>query len=149
MHAAKLDAALKQHRDLIYVLLRQYRQLEKRFLLRTDLVEMLEAFCADEPGQALRESEFYRLIQSGQEAFFRDSAMYLDVRRRVGRREFWHVHCEEMVARPISVAEFLRTKERIVDPDRNGAPTLEFDLQRTAFEIKGSGGIAGHAVDHG
>ena len=124
-----LEKTMQQHRDIIYLLLRKYRQLESRFLLRTDLVEALDAFCAEDPGSVLCDTSFYRLIHSAQEGFFRDAALYLDVRWRVAHREYWQLHCDDMVIRRISVAEFLRAKERLVDLSRDGEPSLEVDLQ--------------------
>jgi sucrose synthase len=126
---AELEQSLKELRDTLYLLLRRYRDEEKPFLLRSDVVEVLEDFCSEEPGASLHGSHVYRLLHAAQEAFFRDSAMYLDVRWRVAQRSFWMLHCEEMSLREISVTEFLRAKEQIVEPEFHRLPTLEFDLK--------------------
>ena len=145
-----LEKSVQEHRDVIYLLLREYRQLQTRFLLHTDLVERLEQFCSEEPGSVLRDTSLYRLIYAAQEAFFRDSAMYLDVRWKVAQRDFWQIHCEDMMIRKISVAEFLRAKERIVDPMLNGVPRLDVDLkpfERGFPRLKDTRSI-GHGVEY-
>ncbi len=125
----KLEQAIDEHRETLYLLLKRYRDANKPFLLRSDIVEILEAFCEDEPGAAMSNSPVHRLFHAAQEAFFRDSAMYLDVRWRVAKRGFWQLHCDQLSFREISVSEFLRAKDQIVDPDLYLAPTLEFDLK--------------------
>jgi sucrose synthase len=124
-----LERLLLEHRDTLYVLLRRYRDREKPFLLHSDLVEILDDFCATGPGTALRNSVFCRLMQAAQEAFFRDSAMYLDVRWGVARRGYWQLDCEQMSLREITVSQFLRSKEQIIDPTLRDVPTLDFDLK--------------------
>jgi sucrose synthase len=124
-----LERLLLEHRDTLYVLLRRYRDREKPFLLHSDLVEILDDFCATGPGTALRNSVFCRLMQAAQEAFFRDSAMYLDVRWGVARRGYWQLDCEQMSLREITVSQFLRSKEQIIDPTLRSVPTLDFDLK--------------------
>ncbi|MFW6171004.1 MAG: sucrose synthase, partial [Planctomycetota bacterium] len=71
----------------------------------------------------------HRLLRGGQEAFFRNSGMFLDARLHVGHRQFWQFDCEDLVVRKISVAHFLRAKEHIVDSTANGDPILEVDLK--------------------
>ena len=124
-----LERVLVEHRETVYVLLRRYRDQEKPFLLHSDLVEIIEDFCTTDPGTALRGSALDRLMHAAQEAFFRDSAMYLDVRWGVARRGFWQLDCEQMSFREISVSQFLRSKEQIVNPALRSIPTLEFDLK--------------------
>ena len=127
--SADLEQSIEDHRDALYLLLRRYRDEDKPFLLRSDIVDMLDEFCAEEPGAAMCESPIHRLLRAAQEAFFRDSAMYLDVRWRVAQRGFWQLHCEELSCRDISVSEFLRAKEQILEPEFHPSPTLEFDLK--------------------
>ncbi len=124
-----LEQSIQEHRDAVYVLLRRYRDEGKSFLLRSDIISVLDEFCSTEPGTGMQGSPVHRLLRGTQEACFRDSAMYLDVRMRVGQRGFWLLHCEELSFREISVTEFLRVKERIVESEPNHAPTLEIDLK--------------------
>jgi sucrose synthase len=129
MPSNDLERLLLEHRETIYLLLRRYREQEKPFLLRSDLVEILEDFCSTEPGTVLRHSPFHRLMHAAQESFFRDSAMFLDVRWGVARREFWQLDCEQMSLRQITISQFLRSKEQMIDPALRSIPTLEFDLK--------------------
>ena len=146
----ELEKTVKEHRDVVYLLLRRYRELEKRFLLRTDLIETLEEFCAEEPGTVLKQTPLYRLLRAGHEAFFRNSSMLLDVRPRVGHRQFWQFDCQDMLVSSISVAQFLRAKERIINPAANGTPALEVDLkpfERGFPRLKDKRSI-GHGVEY-
>ncbi len=129
MKSSDLERFCNEHRDAVYLLLRRYRDQDKSFLLSSDLVEILEDFCTTQPGVELRDSPLHRLMEAAQEAFFRDSAMYLDVRWSVARRGFWQLDCEQMSLRQITISQFLRSKERIVDPALRSIPTLEFDLK--------------------
>ncbi len=124
-----LEQSVQQHRDVLYLLLRRYRDEHKPFLLRSDVAEILDEFCATDLGSKLRGSPVYRLLHAVQEGFFRDSAMYLDVRWRVAQRQFWQFHCEELSLREISVTEFLGGKEQIVQPESHLKPRLEFDMK--------------------
>jgi len=126
---ADLEHSLDEQRDTIYLLLRRYRDEGKSFLLRSDIVRILDEFCSTEPGSAMLDTPVHRLLHAAQEAFFRDSAMYLDVRWSVAKRGFWLLHCEELSLDEISVAEFLRIKEQIVEPELRHVPTLEIDLK--------------------
>lgn len=107
---AEFEQSLQEHRDTIYPLLRRYREEDKPFLLRSDIVEILDEFCSSASGQVLDGTPVYRLLHAVQEVYFRDSTMYLDVRWRVGQRRFWQLHCEELSLREIAVGEFLRIK---------------------------------------
>lgn len=129
MKNTELEQSLGQHRDAVYLLLRKYRDAGKPFLLRSDIVAVLEEFCDSEIGAPLRNTPVYQLLHAAQEAFFRDSEMYLDVRWRVSRRTFWQLHCEHLSVREISVSRFLRSKEQIVEPQANYDAVLEIDLQ--------------------
>lgn len=128
MYAA-LEQSLQDHRDAAYLLLRHYRNAATPFLLRSGILKLLEEFCASEAGQELCSTPVAGLLRAAQEAFFRDSAMYLDVRWRVAQRGFWLLHCEELSLREISVTEFLHAKEQIVNSQLSHEPTLEIDLK--------------------
>ena len=125
----EFERSLQEYRDEVYLLIRRFREVEKTFLLRSDLQRILEKFIQTESGRAIAGTPVHRLLGAVQEAFFRDSAMYLDVRWRVARRSFWWVHCDEMSAQEISVREFLRNKEQIAAPHLKDMPTLEIDME--------------------
>ncbi len=122
------EQALQEHRDAVYLLLRRYRDLGTSFLLRSDILGILDEFCSSEAGSTLSGTPVHSLLHAAQEAFFRESEIYLDVRWRVAQRGFWLLHCEELNLREISVNEFLRIKEQVVEPKLHGTPTLEIDM---------------------
>ncbi len=127
MHV-EFERSLQDHRDEVYLLIRRLRESDKTFFLRSDLQRILQEFCESESGRYLAGTPIYRLLGAVQEAFFRDSAIYLDVRWHVAQRSFWCVHSEEMSSREISLNEFLRVKEQIAAPHLEEMPTLEIDM---------------------
>lgn len=129
MKNTELEESLQQHSDAVYLLLRKYRDEGKPFLLRSDILAVLDEFCQSEIGAPLRGTPVHHLLHAAQEAFFRDSEIYLDVRWSVSKRSFWQLHCEHLSFREITVSSFLQTKEQIVEPDETSAATLEIDLQ--------------------
>jgi len=148
MHV-EFEQSLQEHRDEVYLLFRRYRESDKTFFLRSDLQRILREFCESESGRHLTGTPIYRLLGAVQEAFFRDSAIYLDVRWHVAQRSFWCVHSEEMSAREISLNEFLRVKELIAAPHLEETPTLEIDMgpfERGFPRLRDSRSI-GHGVE--
>jgi len=124
-----LPGFLQQHRDTIYLLLRRYRELQKEFVLHSELVDNFDAFCAEANMPALRDSPIEHLIQASQVAVVRSSALYLAVRWRVARWAYLQIGVDQLEVRDISVREFLHEMERVIDPDAADGFTLDVDLK--------------------
>jgi len=120
---------LGAHRDEAYPLLRHYVGLGKTFLLRSELRDQFDAFCADGRAGRLAESPLGATVRAAQEAAVEPPWMYLAVRPRIGRWTYLRLHVEDVDVTEVSVSDFLAFKERLVD--RRARPDewpLEIDL---------------------
>ena len=124
-----LSDYLRAHRDEAYPLLRHYVGLGKTFLLRSELCDQFDAFCADGRAGRLAESPLGATVRAAQEAAVEPPWMYLAVRPRIGRWTYLRLHVEDVDVEEVSVSDFLAFKERLVD--RQARPDewpLEIDL---------------------
>jgi sucrose synthase len=124
-----LPGFLQQYRDAVYLLLRRYRELQKEFVLSSELADNFDAFCAEANMPFLRDSPVGQLIQAAQVAVVRSSALYLAVRWRVARWAYLQIDMDQLSVRDISVREFLHEMERVIDPDAADGFTLDVDLK--------------------
>jgi sucrose synthase len=110
-------------------LLGHYRDLEKTFLLRSDLVEVFRATCQQESGQPLQEGPLAELFLAAQEAVFSENSLHIASRPGVARWDFTTVDMETLEVHETCAASFLRVKERLREPHRDPAEwLLEIDL---------------------
>ncbi|MBW2718680.1 MAG: sucrose synthase, partial [Deltaproteobacteria bacterium] len=110
---AKLEKLLQTHRESIYLLFRRLKAMDRKFLLRSDLVRAYEQFCESDVGAPLLETEMSSIMRHAQEAAVDAPFISLAVRARVGRWQYVQVHTEEMHCRELTVTEFLDVKERL------------------------------------
>jgi len=125
-----LGVILKEHREQVYLLLRSYFSLKRSLLLKSDLWDAFEEFCAQsdkKPG--LEETPFRKIIRNCQEAILDDPWIYFSVRERVGRWAYVRFHVGALEHEQVSVAQFLSFKEKIVNGDtRHNRWPLEVDF---------------------
>ncbi len=125
-----LANVLREHRELVYVLLRHYVTLDRSFLLRSDLWDEYLVFSGDTNlAKQLYNSPFHKFISSCQEAAVDSPWIYFAVRERVGRWIYIGFHIEAMEHTQVSVSDFLRFKERLVNGDKDSDSwILELDF---------------------
>ena len=124
-----LTEYLHKHRDEAYLLLRRYVNLDKKFLLRSDVCEELEAFCAEAEVGSVPHSPLGQAIRVAQEAAVETPWIYLALRQRIGRWSYFRFHAESVDVEEITTSEYLAFKERLTDghPRPDDFP-LEIDL---------------------
>jgi len=128
-----LEEELRRHRNELYPLFQRYLHREQRFLLRSELIEELNALLAERNDASLSRSPLVAWLQSAQEAAVHAPFIFFSVRPGVGNWHYLRVHAEEMYCREISVSEFLLVKEKLVDEHQQTDDwILELDL--TPFE---------------
>ncbi len=128
-----LPNLLTEHRQEIYLLFRRFRSMEKPLLTWSDLTYGFDEFCETDEGKALNDTKVRSFIRATQEAVVHGPSFYLAVRTSVAKWRYVLLHAEDLMCREISVAEFLKSKERLVQKDGQEAPwTLEVDL--SSFE---------------
>jgi len=141
----------KIRREESFLLLRHFLGLGKKFLLRSEICEEFEAFCARNGCERLTDTPIAALFRAAQEATLAAPWFYLAARRAIGRWEHWRIHAETLDAESVPVSEYLAFKEELVDGrgDGDGAVwPLEIDLgpfRRGFPRLKESRSI-GHGV---
>ncbi len=124
-----LDDFLVEHRDQLYLVLRHYLSLQKTLLLRSELWDEFERFCREAGQEALLKSPLGKTIHATQEAMVDAPWVYIAVRPSVARWRYLRFHVEHSHHENISVSEFLRFKERMVNGgDQEQDWVLEVDL---------------------
>jgi sucrose synthase len=119
---------LAEQRENAYLLLRHYLNMERSFLLHSDLQDELERFCAA-TDPTVADSPLGQILRVAQEAVLEAPWIALSIRPSVARWQYLRLHAEAVEFEEISVSEFLIFKERQVtasDPEEDF--TLEVDL---------------------
>jgi sucrose synthase len=108
-----LEDYLSRHRDDAYLLLRRYVNLNKPFLLRSDLLAELEVFASEAHNGRIAESPLGETVRTTQEAAVETPWIYFAVRSRIGEWRYLRFHLETVATEEISVSEYLYFKERL------------------------------------
>ena len=108
-----LDALHDESREL-FLLLRCFVSRDKPFLLRTDLWDELQTFCADPSIGSLEGTAVEHLIRQAQEAAVDAPWVCLAVRVGIGRWCYLRFHLDSGGIHEIEIEEFLKFKERLV-----------------------------------
>jgi len=120
---------LENHSDAHHVV-HNLLSFDRRFLLHSDLRDSLNQLCDGERGENLRDTPLANVMELTQEAAFDANWVYLAIRRRIGRWAYLAIHLDTMDVQEVSVSEFLRFKERLV----NGAG--ETDVWQLEVDLK-------------
>jgi sucrose synthase len=124
-----LQEFLSNERAAVYMLLNRYFATDRRFLLRSDVVEGFEGFLSDEAGRTLADSPLAEVVQQAQEAALDPPWLAVAIRPEIGRWRYLRVHAETLQIDEISASQYLRFKEDLVN---GGGPSeswpLEIDL---------------------
>ncbi len=116
----------KELRGLVYHCL----QLDKKLLLRSDILHELACYCRGDEGCRLLELEPERVIGTIQEAAIVDGTIFLAVRPAIATWQYYQLEVDLMTLTPISPRAFLKAKESfVVTPEEAGEPLLELDLE--------------------
>jgi len=133
----KLRTYLPENHSDAHRILHHLQSLGRQFLLSTDLHDNLQQLCESEGGECLRGTPLADVIQITQEAALDASWIYLALRRRIGRWLYLRIHLETMDAAEISVSEFLRFKEHLVNGSQGTDEwLLEVDLKPFSREFQ-------------
>jgi sucrose synthase len=126
--------ALREHlhekRSEAHALLHRLRSLERRFLLRSDIQDVLHEEGIAPGGGDHEESPLAALLSWAQEAAMDDSWLYLALRIRVARWSYVRIHFATQDFEELPTGEFLHFKERLADDSGDGGQwTVELDLE--------------------
>ncbi len=122
----QLEGYLQAQRDICFMLLRRYISSDKPFLLRSELIDEMLAFCDEQV--AFRGSPLAEEIMAAQEAAVESPWLYLAVRHSVARWHYLRIHVEMMAVERIDNVHYLAAKERLVGGGKGAHGwALEFD----------------------
>ena len=117
INTASVQEFIEGNRASVYMLLHTYFNRDKAFLLRSDLIDGLTAFCATDQGRVLEGSVLGDAIEFTQEGAIQAPWIYLAVRPEVGRWTFFRLHAETMQLERVSVARYQAFKESLIESD--------------------------------
>ncbi len=106
---------LQNHRDEAYLLFRRYVTRERNFLLRSDLIDELEAFAAENHAVSIGESPLGDTVRVGQEAALEAPWLFLAIRPRIGEWRYLRFHVETVDVEEVNASDYLAFKERILN----------------------------------
>ncbi|KAJ4969448.1 hypothetical protein NE237_016149 [Protea cynaroides] len=126
----RVEHTLSAHRNELISLLSRYVAQGKRILQPHDILdELANVVGADKGGQKLADSPFVEVLKSAQEAIVLPPFVAIAVRPRPGVWEFVRVNFHELIVEELSVSEYLRFKEELVDGEHNDPHALELDFE--------------------
>ena len=124
-----LGEYFRNHRDAVYMLLRHMLDLDRAFLLRSDIWDEYQRCLQSPDMQVLDEALFSRAISSIQEAVLDAPWICIAMRAQVARWTYVKIHMEAMEFEVVDVSEFLAFKERQINGYQGGNELpLEIDL---------------------
>ncbi|KAJ7972995.1 Sucrose synthase [Quillaja saponaria] len=126
----RVEDTLSDHRNELVSLLSRYVAQGKGILQPHSLIDELENVIGkDEAGEKLRDGPFGEIVKSAQEAIILPPFVAIAVRPRPGVWEYVRVNVFELSVEQLSVSEYLRFKEELVDGQINEPFVLELDFE--------------------
>ncbi|KAL5785164.1 hypothetical protein ACOSQ2_007556 [Xanthoceras sorbifolium] len=126
----RVQDSLSAHRNELVSLLTRYVSKGKGILQRHHLTDELANIAKEDEGmQKLSDGPFMEVLQSAQEAIILPPFVALAIRPRPGVWEHVRVNVYELSVDHLSVAEYLKFKEELVDGQSNENYVLELDFE--------------------
>ncbi|XP_021290452.1 sucrose synthase 2 isoform X2 [Herrania umbratica] len=126
----RIQDTLSAYRNELVSLLSRYVAQGKGILQSHHLIdELIKSVKEDEAMQKLRDSPFFKVLESAQEAIVLPPFVAIAVRPRPGVWEYVRVNVYELSVDHLSVPEYLRFKEELVDGGCNDNYVLELDFE--------------------
>uniref|UniRef100_A0A1D1Z3C2 Sucrose synthase n=1 Tax=Anthurium amnicola TaxID=1678845 RepID=A0A1D1Z3C2_9ARAE len=126
----RVEDTLSEHRNELVSLLSRYMGQGKGILQPHHLLDELSNVIAEDPSHKLEDGPFFEVLKTAQEAIVLPPFVAIAVRPRPGVWEYVRVNVYELSVEQLSVAEYLRFKEELVDGRRfNDHYVLELDLE--------------------
>uniref|UniRef100_A0A5B7BXS1 Sucrose synthase n=1 Tax=Davidia involucrata TaxID=16924 RepID=A0A5B7BXS1_DAVIN len=126
----RVEDTLSAHRNELVSLLSRYVAQGKGMLQSHHLIDELDNIIGDETArQKLSDGPFSEVLKSAQEAIVLPPFVAIAVRPRPGVWEFVRVNVYELSVEQLSVSEYLRFKEELVDGGINDHYVLELDFE--------------------
>ncbi|XP_020206449.1 sucrose synthase 2 isoform X1 [Cajanus cajan] len=126
----RVQDTLSSHRNELISLLSRYVVVGKGILQSHDLRHEVEKILEEDEGMwKLKDSPFVKELESAKEAIVIPPFVSMALRPRPGVWEYARVNAFELNVDNLSVTEYLRFKEELVDGECNGKNMLEVDFE--------------------
>ncbi|CBI36885.3 hypothetical protein VitviT2T_009533 [Vitis vinifera] len=126
----RVEDTLSAHRNELVALLSRYVAQGNGILQPHHLIDELDNIVGDDVGrQKLSDGPFGQILKSTQEAIILPPFVAIAVRPRPGVWEYVRVNVHELSVDQLSVSEYLRFKEELVDGMFNDYYVLELDFE--------------------
>ncbi|CAI0388001.1 unnamed protein product, partial [Linum tenue] len=126
----RMEDTLSAHRNQLVSLLSRYVDQGKGILQPHNLVDELDNIvCDPEARETLRNGPFSEVLKTAQEAIVLPPFVAIAIRPRPGVWEYVRVNVHELSVDQLTVSEYLRFKEELVDGQANDPYVLELDLE--------------------
>nr|WCB56989.1 SUS2 [Vitis amurensis] len=126
----RVEDTLSAHRNELVALLSRYVAQGKGILQPHHLIDELDNIVGDDVGrQKLSDGPFGQILKSAQEAIILPPFVAIAVQPRPGVWEYVRVNVHELSVDQLSVSEYLRFKEELVDGMFNDYYVLELDFE--------------------
>ncbi|WMV48609.1 hypothetical protein MTR67_041994 [Solanum verrucosum] len=126
----RVEDTLSAHRNQLVALLSRYVAQGKGILQPHHLIdEFNSAVCDDTACEKLKEGPFCEILKSTQEAIVLPPFVAIAVRPRPGVWEYVRVNVYDLSVEQLTIPEYLRFKEELVDGEDNNLFVLELDFE--------------------
>ncbi|XP_008245453.1 PREDICTED: sucrose synthase 2-like [Prunus mume] len=125
-----IQNTLAAHCNELVSLLSRFVDRGKGILQSYQIIDELEKVIQEDEGlQKLKDSPFSKVLQSAQEAIVLPPFVALAFRPRPGVWEYVRVNVYELSVDHLTVAEYLKFKEELIDGECNDNYVLELDFE--------------------
>lgn len=125
-----MQDTLSAHRNVLVSLLSRYVEQGKGILHPNNLIDELDNIVCDDAARlSLREGPFSEVLKAAHEAIVLPPFVAVSIRPRPGVWEFVRVDVSQLKVEELTVSEYLRFKEELVDGPSNDPYVLELDFE--------------------
>ncbi|MFC1561519.1 sucrose synthase [candidate division KSB1 bacterium] len=126
----KFKEFVDRNRKDVYLLLRDYVQLNKSLLVRSEFWKVYEKSSNTSKGNQLKDEDFAKTMRNVEVACIKSPWIYLSIRENSGSWKYVRIFIDEVAVEEIGVSQFLFFQEQIVtDSFKDEDWNLEVDLR--------------------
>ncbi|XP_061967950.1 sucrose synthase 2 [Populus nigra] len=126
----RVQDTLSAHRNVLVSLLSRYVEQGKGILHPNNLIDELDNIVCDDAARlSLKEGPFSEVLKAAQEAIVLPPFVAVSIRPRPGVWEYVRVDVSQLKVEELTVSEYLRFKEELVDGPSNDPYVLELDFE--------------------
>lgn len=124
-----LKTIFEEQKTGVYDLLKSYVDMGKSILLYSDVNDHFDNFCQENTQNPVCQSQVLRgILEQSQEILVRDPFLYISVRPRIARWQFFKINLSSLAIDSATVSEYLAFKERMLGSEPEDF-ILEIDFE--------------------